>query len=350
MKGLKHKSPNDYYMDKLITSTTHGNTDLVIKNLLLQLEKDNNIKIIFAVESGSRVWGMDSKDSDYDIRGVYLDLNPIKRNNLILHSKSNMIDGFSDDRNHDWVLWELSTFLKFLKSSNSTAIDWVLSDMVYINNSELITIREEFLKLCNIDFYLFHHYGLLKSMYEKYVYPARKTKQFINDKSILTKLEGVKIDVDFIKQSNTNYSDNIIERIINNLQLIKELTNKTYPENAAKKPTTIKKLLYVCRSALSIEYIFQTNKFPPLNLNIMLEDDNLKLDFDKQLIKDLITIKRKGKEADSYLCPEWIIDWYHTIDTKMKKQYYKKSSTKKITLSDDVFVKYYLSCINKYIV
>ena len=70
-------------MDNLVTSTIHDNNDLVIKNLLLQLEKDNNIKIIFAVESGSRVWGMDSKDSDYDIRGVYLDLNPVKRNNLI---------------------------------------------------------------------------------------------------------------------------------------------------------------------------------------------------------------------------------------------------------------------------
>ena len=33
----------------------------------------------------------------------------------------------------------------------------------------------------------------------------------------------------------------------------------------------------------------------------------------------------------------------------MKKHYYKKSSTK-ITLSTNVFVKYYLSCINKYIV
>lgn len=33
----------------------------------------------------------------------------------------------------------------------------------------------------------------------------------------------------------------------------------------------------------------------------------------------------------------------------MKKHYYKKSSTK-ITLSTNVFVTYYLSCINKYIV
>ena len=95
----------NYYMNNLVTSTIHDNNDIVIKNLILQIEKENNIKVIFAVESGSRVWGMDSKDSDYDIRGVYLDVDPIKRNDIVLRSKTNTIDGFTDDRNYDWVFW-----------------------------------------------------------------------------------------------------------------------------------------------------------------------------------------------------------------------------------------------------
>ena len=56
-----------------------------IQNILQQIEKDNNIKIIFAIENGSRSWGMASKDSDFDVRFVfkralneYITLNPAK--------------------------------------------------------------------------------------------------------------------------------------------------------------------------------------------------------------------------------------------------------------------------------
>ena len=42
-----------------------------IKQICKQLEKEKNIKIIFAVENGSRAWRMDSKDSDYDVRFVF---------------------------------------------------------------------------------------------------------------------------------------------------------------------------------------------------------------------------------------------------------------------------------------
>ena len=39
----------------------------VIINLCKEIEKEQNVKILFAIESGSRAWRIDSKDSDYDI-------------------------------------------------------------------------------------------------------------------------------------------------------------------------------------------------------------------------------------------------------------------------------------------
>ncbi|EEL72717.1 hypothetical protein bcere0026_3290 [Bacillus mycoides] len=39
---------------------------------LERIEKENDVKILFAVESGSRAWGFPSKDSDYDVRFVYI--------------------------------------------------------------------------------------------------------------------------------------------------------------------------------------------------------------------------------------------------------------------------------------
>ena len=56
-----------------------------IMNELQKIEETENVKIILAVESGSRAWGFASPDSDYDVRFIYvrkkidyLKLNPIR--------------------------------------------------------------------------------------------------------------------------------------------------------------------------------------------------------------------------------------------------------------------------------
>jgi predicted nucleotidyltransferase len=41
-----------------------------IKQKLLEIEKEHNVKILYAVESGSRAWGFESLDSDYDVRFI----------------------------------------------------------------------------------------------------------------------------------------------------------------------------------------------------------------------------------------------------------------------------------------
>ncbi|OQX26242.1 MAG: nucleotidyltransferase, partial [Desulfobacteraceae bacterium IS3] len=43
----------------------------VIEEKVLQIEKDFDVKIILAIESGSRAWGFESIDSDYDVRFIY---------------------------------------------------------------------------------------------------------------------------------------------------------------------------------------------------------------------------------------------------------------------------------------
>ena len=101
-----------------------------IAEIIRNIERENNVKVIFAVESGSRVWGMDSPDSDYDIRGVFINKDLYARNATFLsNGKSVSIDGFTPDRLYDWVFWDITTFLRLLRNNNPTAIDWMLSDI-----------------------------------------------------------------------------------------------------------------------------------------------------------------------------------------------------------------------------
>jgi hypothetical protein len=39
-----------------------------IKQKLPEIEKEHDVKILYAVESGSRAWGFESADSDYKVR------------------------------------------------------------------------------------------------------------------------------------------------------------------------------------------------------------------------------------------------------------------------------------------
>ncbi len=44
----------------------------IIEQKLKEIEEKENVKIILAVESGSRAWGFASPDSDYDVRFIYV--------------------------------------------------------------------------------------------------------------------------------------------------------------------------------------------------------------------------------------------------------------------------------------
>ena len=43
-----------------------------IQENLDAIEQQNHVRILLAVESGSRAWGFASPDSDYDVRFIYM--------------------------------------------------------------------------------------------------------------------------------------------------------------------------------------------------------------------------------------------------------------------------------------
>ncbi|WP_298899560.1 nucleotidyltransferase domain-containing protein [uncultured Psychroserpens sp.] len=94
---------------------------------LSEIESDKNIEILFAVESGSRAWGFESPDSDYDIRFVY------KHNEswyLNLWEQKDTIEFMTED-DLDGSGWELRKALKLLAKSNASFLGWLFSPIVY---------------------------------------------------------------------------------------------------------------------------------------------------------------------------------------------------------------------------
>lgn len=94
---------------------------------LSEIEKEKNIDILFAVESGSRAWGFESPDSDYDIRFVY---KHKKDWYLNLWEQKDTIEFMTED-DLDGSGWELKKALKLLAKSNASFLGWLFSPIIY---------------------------------------------------------------------------------------------------------------------------------------------------------------------------------------------------------------------------
>ena len=91
------------------------------------IEKEYNVKIIYACESGSRAWGFESQDSDYDVRFIYFhDLNWY----LSVEDRRDVIEKPADGV-FDINGWDLRKTLKLLRKSNPPLLEWLQSPIVY---------------------------------------------------------------------------------------------------------------------------------------------------------------------------------------------------------------------------
>ena len=93
-----------------------------------EIEKKENVKVLYAVESGSRAWGVESPDSDYDVRFIYV--RPMA-DYLRLDEPKDVIE-WQLDEVLDINGWDLQKTLRLLYKSNPTLYEWINSPICYI--------------------------------------------------------------------------------------------------------------------------------------------------------------------------------------------------------------------------
>jgi predicted nucleotidyltransferase len=105
-------------------------TETILQKLL-ELEQLENIKILYACESGSRAWGFASPDSDFDVRFIYA--RPVNDYLGITELTDNV--GLPVNEVLDIGGWDIKKALKLFLKSNSTLYDWLQSPIVYQGDS-----------------------------------------------------------------------------------------------------------------------------------------------------------------------------------------------------------------------
>jgi len=101
---------------------------------LAAIEQQESVRMLYAIESGSRAWGFPSSDSDYDVRFIYAHpadwyLSIQERRDVIERPLENLIDESG---------WDIRKALLLLRKSNPPLLEWLQSPIVYRSDARFV--------------------------------------------------------------------------------------------------------------------------------------------------------------------------------------------------------------------
>ncbi len=205
-----------------------------IKKELQRLEDENEIKILYAVESGSRAWGFASTDSDWDVRYIYLHRPEWYLS--IDEKRDNMEEILPNTI--DLAGWDLRKTLKLFRKSNPPLYEWLISPIVYLEPystaQKLRSLTRDFFnpKSCS-----YHYISMAKKNYRQYLQSemVRVKKYFYALRPILAckwiEKNNTMAPVEFNKLVESQIKDKRLREEIEGL-----LRRKTSGEELDKEP------------------------------------------------------------------------------------------------------------------
>ena len=105
---------------------------------LERMEWAEDVRVLLAVESGSRAWGFASPDSDFDVRFVYV--RPVEHY-LRLEPARDVLE-WRVDEVLDVDGWDADKALRLLRGSNPSLFEWLASPIVYAEDPVFAVVRE----------------------------------------------------------------------------------------------------------------------------------------------------------------------------------------------------------------
>jgi predicted nucleotidyltransferase len=129
--------------------------DNLIQQQLEDIERSSGVSILYACESGSRAWGFASRDSDWDVRFIYL-YPPEWYLAVDLEHKKDVIEQTVGDL--DISGWDLRKALWLFRKSNPPLLEWLHSPIVYHDRFGLAGRLRDLLPTYYSQLSCAHHY------------------------------------------------------------------------------------------------------------------------------------------------------------------------------------------------
>lgn len=133
-----------------------------IRRRLGEAEREHDVKVIWAVESGSRAWGFASPNSDYDARFIYVN-RPEWYLSVGLEEKRDVIEYPIVDE-LDVNGWDLRKALRLFWKSNPAFVEWIQSPIVYTELGSFAQQCQDLVpQVYSVESGIYHYRSMAKS-------------------------------------------------------------------------------------------------------------------------------------------------------------------------------------------
>ncbi len=211
-----------------------------IQDQLQELARKNDVRILLAIESGSRAWGFPSQDSDYDVRFIYAHK---EAHYLSIDRKRDVIETpiqFDPVLNTEFDMngWDVKKAIYLAMRGNAVVNEWMTSPIQYIKDGTSYQDLQNFVaQTADLRAY-FHFYR------------------------------------NYMREPWLNYLNNHPEQI------------------------KIKHYCYCLRCALALEWLLEQETIPPMDVPSLLKGIQLKNEV-LLAIENLIALKKQSTEKDT---------------------------------------------------
>ena len=128
---------------------------------LAAIEAENEVRILFAIESGSRAWGFASPDSDYDVRFVYA--HPRDAYLTIEPMPSDTINPPVGEV-LDFAGWDIRKALALFAKSNPSLLEWTQSPIRYRDDGVFLRKLQEMVSpIFSTKAGIYHYHSMMVS-------------------------------------------------------------------------------------------------------------------------------------------------------------------------------------------
>ena len=143
----------------------------VKKEILARIEnaeKEHGVRVLYAVESGSRAWGFESPNSDYDVRFIYA--HPKDWYVAVdLEDKRDVIEYPIVDE-IDINGWDIRKALRLFSRSNPAFVEWLQSPIVYLDRGDFARRSRELMsRVYCVEKGIYHYRSMAKTNYRGYL-------------------------------------------------------------------------------------------------------------------------------------------------------------------------------------